>query len=207
MTPVSRRRLQAVATDTALALLAAFYLFAPTVYAYFSEVGMSYAHVPKWFAATPPAALTARIFSDYNSRAPRAVRFQRQLACFLRDVGSKRKPGCMHELHAGQSATGPDTLKIAAGRYVARFDFAGLDGCDIGETRLEVTADGRFGRVLARYTGTIRPGDHLELPFHVRMMEAALAPIEFRVDGLSGCVVLGHVDWAPAPHAALVASR
>jgi hypothetical protein len=202
-----RRATPALAMSVALAVLAVFYLASPTVYAYFSEVGMSYSLVPKWFASTRAAAVTARMFDSYNVNAPRAVRFRRQLPCFMEDQGSLRKPGCLHELHAGQTTFGPYSLKIASGMYVARFEFARLTDCDGGEARLEVATTGRFGRVLASYSGRIAPDDRIQLPFHLRVMDAALSPLEFRASGVSGCVVLSRADWTDAPADTRVAAR
>jgi hypothetical protein len=189
------RAVPAAALNFAFALVAVFYLASPTVYAYFSEVGMTYSRVPKWFATTRAASVTARMFDAYNVRAPRAVRFQRQLTCFMADDGSRRRPGCLHELRETQATYGPPTLKIPSGMYLARFEFSGLGACDGGEARLDVATTGRFGRILASYSGHMAPGDHFELPFHLRVMDAALAPLEFRATGLSGCVVLSRVDW------------
>jgi hypothetical protein len=173
-----------------------FYLLSPTVYAFFSEVRLSYSMVPKWFASTPPALLTASIFDRYNANAPRAARFKQHLSCYLTDHGATRHPGCLHEIHAGNVVYGPPMLKTASGHYIARFEFSGHnDVCSAGEARVEVATVGRFGRVLATYSGKIRPDERLELPFHLKLMDAALGALEFRVSGVSKCIMLTGVDW------------
>jgi len=196
---MTARTVHSSVLNAVLATIAAFYILAPTVYGYFSEVSLSYANVPRWFAATPPARITARIFDRYNEHAPRAERFNRQLTCFLADSGGAvRRPGCLHELRAGQGAAGPRLLKIPSGRYVARFDFSSVGNCADGEARLEVVTTGRFGRLLARYHSRLLSGDHIELPFHLRVMDAAFGAVEFRAAGDSGCIVLSRVDWLDA---------
>jgi len=199
---MSVHRLHAWVLCALLAAGSVFYLFAPGVYAYFSEAGMSYGTVPKWFATTPSARITARVFDRYNARAPRASRFNSQLSCFLSDDGAKRRPGCTHELTAGRGVHGPTSLKIASGAYVAHFDFAASDGCAAGEALLQVVTTGRFGRVLAEYSGPVSPGERVELPFHLKSMDAALGAVEFRATGIRGCALLGFVDWMESPAAA-----
>src|SRR5262249_15427338 len=81
------RTLLAIALDIALAAVSVFYLFAATVYTFFSEAQLSYSKSPRWFASTAPARMTAQFFDRYNASAPRAARFQRQLSCFLADEG------------------------------------------------------------------------------------------------------------------------
>jgi hypothetical protein len=207
LAPDARHRLApGIALDVAVAFVAIFYLAAPTVYAYFSEVGMSYSRVPKWFATTRAASVTARMFDSYNVHAPHAVRFQRQLLCFMEDTGAHRRPGCLHELRQGETTYGPPSLKITSGMYVAGFEFARLEGCDGGEVHLEVATTGRFGRVLASYTGRVTAGDRIQLPFHLRLLDAALAPVEFRAAGVSGCTVLSRAGWTEAPAETRVAS-
>jgi hypothetical protein len=192
---MSGRRLHAVAVVAVLVVASLFYLLSPCVYAYFSEAGMVYAYVPKWFASSPPARITMRWFDRYNADAPRAARFGRQTSCFLFDEGASRKPGCTHEIRPGQAVRGPDVLRLASGQYVVRFDFSASEACSMGEARLEVVTTGRFGRVLAEYAGRLMPGERLELPFQLKTMDAALGAVEFRATGLRDCVLLEHVEW------------
>jgi hypothetical protein len=194
---VTRRRFFAVVLNVVVVAASVFYLLAPTVYTFFSEARLSYANVPKWFSTTAPARITARVFDTYNSRAPRAARFQRQLSCFLTDEGAARHPGCLHEIRSGQSVHGPTLLKIASGQYVAQFAFAENGACSEGEVRLQVVTTGKFGRVLADYSGRVSPGHSLELPFQLKLMDAALGAVEFRAVGLAGCVLLQRAGWTP----------
>jgi hypothetical protein len=191
------RRIHAVALNVVLGGLAAFYLFSPTVYAYFSEVSMVYSHVPAWFASTPPAHLTARIFDRYNVNAPRALRFQQKLSCFLIGPADRGQFGCTHALGNGATVSGPTFLKIPSGQYVARFEFSSNTTCN-GPVRIDVLAAGRFGHLLADYSGPIPPDRRIELPFRLRMMAAALGTVEFRVTGLGECAVLTRADWREA---------
>jgi len=194
-----RRRLFAVVLNTVVVAVSLFYLLAPTVYTFFSEAQLSYSRVPKWFASTPPATLTARFFDRYNATAPRAERFQRQLSCFLADEGATRRAGCLHEIRPGQSVSGPTLLKIASGRYIAYFELGDSEACSGGgEVRLQVRTPGRFGRVLADFSGRVTPGGRIELPFQLKLMDAALSTVEFSVAGLDRCVLLRRVGWTPS---------
>ena len=190
-----KRRIEGIVLDAVLVAGSVFYLLSPAVYTYFSEAEMTYSKVPKWLAATPPARITARVFDRYNASAPRAVRFNRQLSCFLIAEGSRRGAGCTHEIRRGEAVHGPADLKIASGRYVAEFDFSTNDVCTGGDAHLQVVTAGRFGRVLANYAGPIVPGQRIALPFQLKLMDAALAPVEFRVSGMGNCVVLSRVGW------------
>jgi hypothetical protein len=196
---INRPSIHALILNAALLTVSVFYLLSPTIFAYVSEVGMSYSSVPKWFAATAPARITARIFDRYNANPPRAVRFRQRLSCFLIDGGAKRNPGCTHEIRSGQRVYGPQDLKIASGLYSASFVFTANDVCSSGAARLQVATTGRFGRVLADYHGRIDAGRHIELPFRLSLMDAALAPVEFRAIGAAGCVRLSAVDWTQMP--------
>jgi hypothetical protein len=196
---VTRRRLFAVALNVVVAAASVFYLLAPTVYTFFSEAQLSYARVPTWFAATAPARVTARFFDRYNSTAPRAERFQRQLSCFLADEGATRRAGCLHEIRSGEAAAGPTLLKIASGRYVAYFEFGDSDACSGGgEVQLQVRTLGRFGRVLADFSGRVTPGERIELPFQLKLMDAALSAVELRATGVDRCVLLRSAGWTPS---------
>jgi hypothetical protein len=190
---VRQRATHALVLNIVLGVTSLFYLFAPAVYAYFSEVGMSYSRVPKWFAATPPAGITARIFDRYNLHAPRAASFRAHLSCYLREDGGRAE--CAHALTAGRTFEGPESLRVPSGWYEVRFGFSGNDRCPRGEARLQVTTAGRFGRVLREHTGRIEPGTSVEMLFHLKPLEAALNTVEFRATGISGCVILDSVDW------------
>src|SRR5947207_12622922 len=98
-----RRALHAGALNLLLVAGATFYFFAPTVYAYFSEVRMTYSRVPASFARTMPARVTARIFAQYNVHSPVAARLRSRAQCYLVDDGATRKADCAHEVGAGQS--------------------------------------------------------------------------------------------------------
>lgn len=189
------RTLLAIALDIVLIAVSIFYLLAPTVYTFFSEAQLSYSKSPKWFASTAPARITARFFDRYNATAPRAARFQRQLSCFLTDEGASRRAGCLHEIRAGDVVFGPPLLKTASGHYQAYFAFSETADCSGGSARLQVLTPGRYGRVLAEFTGSIAPGMRLDLPFQLKLMDAALSPLEFRVSGVDGCVVLERAGW------------
>ena len=196
---MNRRAIQHLLVNVLLVAGSVFYLLAPMVFAFFSEVSMSYgAGVPKWFAATAPARISARIFDRYNADAPRAARFDAHLTCFLADDGATQTPGCGHEIRAGQFAAGPEQLKMASGRYIAVVAFAGSDRCSGGEAELQVVTTGRFGTVRAESSVRISAGERIELPFELPMMDAALAPVQFRVIGVSGCVLLDRLQWTPA---------
>jgi len=190
-----RSMIHGVVLKAVLVAISAFYFLAPALFAYVSEVSMSYSKVPKWFATTAPAWITARVFRDYNANAPRAARFRQHLTCFLADDGARRGAGCTHEIRTGQSVHGPQDLKIASASYSVRFAFLGNAACGSGRTRLQVATVGRFGRVLADYDGVVEPGRQVELPFRLPLMDAALAPVEFKATGLSGCVLLATADW------------
>jgi len=192
------RTLPAIVLDGLLVTVAVFYLLAPTVYTFFSEAQLSYSNAPKWFASTAPARLTARFFDRYNAAAPRAARFQRQLACFLTDEGASRRAGCLHEIRPRDTVHGPTLLKIASGRYIAYFAFSETAGCSGGSAHLQVLTPGQYGRVLADYSGSFTPGQTIDLPFQLKLMDAALNPLEFRVSGLDGCVVLQRIGWTDA---------
>jgi len=196
---VTRRGLLAIVLNVILVAASVFYLLAPTVYTFFSEAQLSYSKVPTWFAATAPARLTARFFDRYNVTAPRAERFQRQLSCFLADEGATRRAGCLHEIRPGQSVSGPTLLKIASGRYVAYFEFGDSDACSGGgDVQLQVRTPGRFGRVLADFSGYVAPGGRIELPFQLKLMDAALSAVEFRAAGVDRCVLLRRAGWTPS---------
>jgi hypothetical protein len=105
-----------------------------------------------------------------------------------------RQPDCGHEIRSGQAVYGPPALRIASATYAARFEFGGNDVCSGGEAELHVATSGRFGKVLARYSGRIEPGSRIDLPFTLKLMQAALGPVEFRVAGRSNCVLLSRVD-------------
>jgi hypothetical protein len=192
------RTLLAISLDIALAAVAVFYLLAPTVYTFFSEAQLSYSKSPRWFASTAPARLTAQFFDRYNASAPRAARFQRQLSCFLADEGASRRAGCLHEIRARDAVYGPPLLKIASGHYVASFAFSETAACSGGSAHLQVLTPGRYGRVLAEYSGSFASGQTIELPFQLKLMDAALSPLEFRVSGLDGCLVLQRAGWTDA---------
>jgi hypothetical protein len=195
---VTRRRLIAVVLNVVVAAASVFYLLAPTVYTFFSEAQLSYSRVPKWFADTDPARVTARFFDRYNVTAPRAARFQRQLSCFLVDEGAARRAGCLHEIRPTQAVAGPALLKIASGRYVAYFEFGDSDACPGGgEVQLQVRTQGQFGRVLADFSGPVVPGGRVELPFQLKLMDAALSAVEFRAVGVERCVLLRRAGWTP----------
>jgi hypothetical protein len=196
---MSRSTIHGMVLQTFLIAASFFYLLSPTIFAYVSEVSMSYSHVPRWFAATAPARITARIFDQYNANPPRAARFRQHLTCFLADDGAKRNAGCTHEIRSGQGVHGPQDLEIASGAYTARFAFLGNAGCASGNARIQVATTGRFGRVLADSEIRIDAGRQVELPFRLPLMDAALAPVEFSATGVSGCVLLAAVDWTRTP--------
>jgi hypothetical protein len=196
---MSSRAMHAVVLNAVLAAVSAFYLLSPTIFAYVSEVTMSYSRVPKWLATTTPASITVRIFDRYNANAPRAARFKPHLSCFLIDSGATRNSDCTHEIRGGQSVDGPPDLKIASGLYAAHFAFRGSDVCPSGNARLQVVTTARFGRVLADYSGQIDAGQRIELPFRLTRTDAAFAAVEFRTIGLSGCVLLESIDWTLMP--------
>ncbi|MEO8678826.1 MAG: hypothetical protein ABI665_07260 [Vicinamibacterales bacterium] len=207
-----RRAIHAVVLNLALVAGAAFYLLSPTVYAYFSEVSMSYSRVPAWFAATAPASMTARIFARYNAGSPIAARFRKRLPCYLVDAGARQNQDCAHDIGRGQLVYGPPNFKIPSGRYVAWFGFSRDEACAAGEVRLEVDtkwwsdsgggpSGGRFRKTLATYAGRIEPGDRIELPFTLKLVDAALGAVEFRAVGVSDCVLLSRIELneIPAP--------
>jgi hypothetical protein len=114
------------------------------------------------------------------------------------DGAEQVAPDCSHEVFPGTVVRGPLSLKLVSGRYVARFGFTANARCATGNARLEVLTTGRFGRELASYTGRIEPGQRIDLPFHLTTMDAALGVVEFRVSGLSDCVLLSSAQWADA---------
>src|SRR5262245_6549702 len=146
--------LLAIPLNIVLAAVSIFYLLAPTVYTFFSEAQLSYSKSPQWFASTAPARMTARFFDRYNATAPRAARFQRQLSCFLADECASRRAWCLHEIRPRDTVYGPTLLKIASGRYIASFAFSETAACSGGGAHLQVLTPGRYGRVLADYTGS-----------------------------------------------------
>jgi hypothetical protein len=68
-----------------------------------------------------------------------------------------------------------------------------------GRARLRVVTTGKFGRVLARDDTFIEPDAEIDLPFRLRLMDAALTTVEFAASGTSGCVLLQAVDWTRLP--------
>ncbi len=205
------RLVHGVVLNAALVAVAMFYLPSPAVYAYFSEVSMTYSRVPEWFARTPPAILTERIFSRYNGDSPVASRVRQHIPCYLADAGAKENRDCSHVIGLGQIVYGPPNLKLTSGRYVARFEFSRDDVCAYGEAHLEVDTGrrsdsggaltlSRRGIVLAAYTGPVAPGDRIELPFTLKLVDAALGAVEFKAVGLSSCVVLSQLELTEVPH-------
>jgi hypothetical protein len=180
---------------SALAAASLFYLGAPTVYAYFSEVRLSYSRVPGWLIRGAPARLTAALFANYNDDSPLAARFRSSAACSLADEGARRLAGCAHEIRAGDRAAGPPALKLSPGLYLARFDFAEAGSCTGGgEVRLEVAATGRFGKRLAGYSAGVRAPGRFDVPFTVKPMDAGYSDIRFAATGVAGCVVLRRLE-------------
>jgi hypothetical protein len=192
------RRGSTLAAIGTLVLASLFYALSPTVYAYFSEIWMEYSLVPAALARTPAAVATARYFDAYNANAPRAQAFQRELSCYLAGEHGAAPSGCVVEVQPGARVQGPPDLKISSGRYIGVFAFASNDHCGGGDARIEIDVDGRFGRVLNSLESTIRPGEKLEIPFHVRLMDAALGTVSFRISGESGCVLLTRATWRRA---------
>lgn len=182
-----------------LVAASAFYVVAPTVFAYVGEVMMTYSYVPQGFARSPQTRVTARLFADYNARDPRTPRLKRSLPCLLVDRGAKENPQCAHELRPGDSISGPSNLWIPRGVYSAEFDYSQNPGCRGGEAELQVATAGRFGQVLADFTGRMEGSGRIDLPFRLHLMDAALAPVEFRVTGRSGCVLLTWITWRDIP--------
>jgi hypothetical protein len=181
--------------SAALAAVGLFYLGAPTVYAYFSEVRLSYVRAPAWVIRTLPARATTRIFASYNDSSPLAARFRLRASCTLADDGARPMPGCAHEIPAGGGVSGPAALKLSPGAYVARFAFAEAESCTGGgEARLEVTATGRFGRRLAGYAGRITPPERIDVPFTIKPIDAGFSDIQFAARGSAGCLVLRRLD-------------
>ena len=198
MTGMFERTVHAALLSAALVVASVFFLFAPVVYAYFSEVTLSYSHVPAWFARTVPARVTASLFSRYNADSPIAAQLHRRATCYFIDEGATPGPRCTHEVRRGQSAHGPAGLKLAAGTYVAGFDVSGSPGCSTaGTADFDVATTGRFGNALARHRPSdVRPGDRVEVPFVLGPLDAAFGNVEFRVTGVSDCVLLLRVDWS-----------
>jgi hypothetical protein len=192
---VFKRAAHTAAISAALAATGLFYLGAPTVYAYFSEARLSYARAPAWLIKTLPARATTHIFADYNDGSPLAARFRERGTCVLDDDGARRMPGCTHEIRAGGRVSGPPALKLSPGVYVARFAFSEAESCTGGgEARLEVTAIGRFGKLLAGYAGRITPPERVDVPFTIRPIDAGFSDIRFAALGSAGCVVLRRLD-------------
>jgi len=192
---VGKRAAHTAAISAALVAAALFYLGAPAVYAYFSEVRLSYSRVPAWFVKTAPARLTAAVFATYNDDSPLAARFRTRASCALADDGAGRLPGCLHEIRAGSRVSGPPALKLSPGLYLARFEFAEAESCTGGgEAHLEVAATGRFGRLLASFAAGIRPPERVDVPFTVKPLDAGFSDIRFDAAGSTGCVVLRRLD-------------
>ena len=201
---MSKRTIHAVVLHVALVAASLFYVFAPMVYAYFSEVTLSYSRVPAWFARTVPARVTASVFSRYNVGSPIAARLQRRASCYFVDEGATPGARCTHAVRRGQATYGPPGLKLGAGMYVAGFEFSVSAGCSTGTADFDVATAGRFGNVLAHYRTEVRPGDRVELPFRLGQMDAAFGDVQFKVTGVSDCVLLLRVDWttiSPMPGA------
>lgn len=198
MTSASRRgRL----LNAVLLIAALFYLLSPGIFAYFSQATMFYSRVPKWFAATPPAQLTIRIFDRYNANAPLALRVNERLTCEMIDEGAERLSACAHEVHPGEIVHGPSPLKVAgglkmaAGSYVLRAQFGTSERCTTGTARLRVMTTGRFGSAHADETPSISGGAEIEVPFRLSAFDAAFGYVEFTVTGVSGCVILTGAQW------------
>jgi hypothetical protein len=192
---VSKRAAHTTAISVALAAAALFYLCAPTVYAYFSEVRLSYSRVPAWLIRTIPARLTADLFADYSDNSPLAARFRQRGTCMLDDEGARRMPGCLHEIRRDGRAYGPAALKLSRGRYLARFEFVAGESCSGGgEARIEVAATGRFGKPLAGYAGAIQPPQRVDVPFTVKPIDAGFSDIRFTITGTAGCSILRRLD-------------
>jgi hypothetical protein len=188
---VGRRAAHAIVLATALAAVSLFYLGAPTVYAYFSEVRLSYSFVPDWSIRTPPARVTSRLFAAYNDASPLTARVRTRGSCRLIDDGARQISECVHEGRAGSRIYGPAALKLIAGGYVARFEFSRSETCaGAGDARLDVAATGRFGKPLAVYAGPIHAGDRIDVPFTMKSIDAAFTDVQFAVSPTSGCVVL-----------------
>ena len=194
---MSERTVHAALLSAALIVASIFFLFAPVVYAYFSEVSLSYSRVPAWFARTVPARATASLFSRYNVDSPIAPKLHRRATCYFIDEGATPGPRCTHEVRRGQAAYGPEGLKLAPGPYVAGFELSGSAGCSTaGTADFEVSTAGRFGKALARHRPwDVRPGDRVEVPFVLGPLDAAFGNVEFKVTGVSDCVLLRRVDW------------
>jgi hypothetical protein len=191
---VLKRAAHTLAISVALAAAALFYICAPTVYAYFSEVRLSYSRVPAWFIRTEPARLTASLFADYNKDSPLVARFRRRASCALVDDAAQRLPDCAHELRDGSRVYGPSALKLTTGFYGARFEFSATASCTGGELRLGITATGRFGKLLASHSVRIQPPERVDVPFTVKPIDAGFSDIEFSAAGIAGCVVLRRLD-------------
>jgi hypothetical protein len=88
---------------------------------------------------------------------------------------------------------------VSSGWYEVRFGFSENAGCSSGDVRLQVATTGRFGRVLRERVGRIDPSTRVEMLFHLTDIDAALAALEFRATGVSGCVILSSVDWTDLP--------
>jgi hypothetical protein len=113
----------------------------------------------------------------------------------LVDEHGDASPDCSFELRPGTSVTGPHDLKMSSGRYQAEFSFSSDPRCGEGDVRIEIALDGRFGRLLSRFDSRVHPGETLDLPFRLRVMDAALGTVVFRLDGDSDCVLLSKATW------------
>ena len=193
--PVLKRAVHTFAISVVLATAALFYTCAPTVYAYFSEVRLSYSRVPDWFIKTAPARLTASLFADYSEYSPLVAGFRKRASCALTDDAARRLADCAHEVNSGSRVYGPSALKLIPGLYVARFEFSATESCTGGELRLGITATGRFGKLLASHSVRIQPPQRIDVPFTVKPIDAGFSDIEFSASGIAGCVVLRRLDF------------
>jgi len=191
---VLKRAAHTFAISVALATASLFYICAPTVYAYFSEVRLSYSRVPAWFIRTAPARLTASLFAGYNEYSPLVARFRKRASCALTDDAARRLADCAHELTRGSRVYGPSALKLIPGSYVARFDFSATGSCTGGELRLGITATGRFGKLLASHSVRIQPPERIDVPFTVKPIDAGFSDIQFAAAGATGCFILRRLD-------------
>jgi len=191
---VVKRAAHTVAISVALAAAALFYVCAPTVYAYFGEVRLSYSRVPAWFIRTAPARLTVNLFADYNGDSPLVARFKRRGSCSLADDAAPRSADCAHELRTGSRVYGPSALKLTPGLYQARFGFSTNGSCAGGQLRLGIAATGRFGKLLASHSVAVHAPDRVDMPFTVKPIDAGFSDIEFSAAGIAGCVVLVGLD-------------
>jgi hypothetical protein len=190
------RRLLLALVNGILVAVALFYLCAPAVYAYVSEVYLGYGYAPGSFATTVPARLTAQLFARYNAAGPREAAFRKRLACYLVDGGATVHGDCSHEIPVSGHVAGPPDFKVSPGRYVVTLQFGGSEHCGTGTAQVAVVATGGGDEVLASYRGAAGPGTRLALPVRISALEAALDVVDIRVSASAGCVVLETVDWA-----------